>query len=394
MKKKFTLIKNGDIYAPTHLGKKDMLIVGEKIVYMEDQIDSGSLGFPVEVIDLQGKTVVPGYIDQHVHIIGAGGEANFYSRTPEMKIGDIVKNGITTVVGLRGTDGTARDMASLYAKGKALEKEGLTTYIMTGAFGLPVETMIGTVKQDIMFLDSVIGVGEIAVSDRRSAQPTKEELERVLGDAYVAGLMSGKKGFVHFHLGVGERRLSLLKEILTEVEFPANQLIATHVNREENLFWDAVEFAKMGGIMDITSGIAPEIGFDTSISPAKALKMALEAGVPLEQITMSSDANGCMAEYDAAGNFKRLLATSVDSLHQEFRAAVLEHGVPLPDALSIITKNVAKAIGVSSDKGELREDADADFVVLNKNLDIELVFCRGKKAFENGEVLMKGAFEG
>lgn len=99
------LLKNANVYAPEKLGKKDILIEGEKILLMQDTIE-GYEGLPgVETYDLEGKTVVPAYIDMHVHITGGGGEQGPASRVPESQLSEFFKNGITTVVGLLGTDG-------------------------------------------------------------------------------------------------------------------------------------------------------------------------------------------------------------------------------------------------------------------------------------------------
>ena len=102
------LLKNANVYAPEKLGKKDILIEGEKILLMQDTIE-GYEGLPgVETYDLEGKTVVPAYIDMHVHITGGGGEQGPASRVPESQLSEFFKNGITTVVGLLGTDGVTR----------------------------------------------------------------------------------------------------------------------------------------------------------------------------------------------------------------------------------------------------------------------------------------------
>ena len=72
------LLKNANVYAPEKLGKKDILIEGEKILLMQDTIE-GYEGLPgVETYDLEGKTVVPAYIDMHVHITGGRGRHPVY----------------------------------------------------------------------------------------------------------------------------------------------------------------------------------------------------------------------------------------------------------------------------------------------------------------------------
>ena len=120
------LVKNAEIYAPEYLGKKDLLICGGKIECIQDSIRE--LPVECEVLDAEGKILTPGFLDQHVHITGGGGEGSFHTRTPELQMSELVENGITTVVGLLGTDGITRSVDNLYAKTRGLCEEGVSAY--------------------------------------------------------------------------------------------------------------------------------------------------------------------------------------------------------------------------------------------------------------------------
>ena len=124
------LVKNAEVYAPAYLGKQDVLICGGKIERIQERI--GPLPVECEVLDAEGKLLTPGLIDQHVHISGGGGEGSFHTRTPELQLSELIENGITTVVGLLGTDGLTRSVENLYAKTRALCEEGVSAYMMTG----------------------------------------------------------------------------------------------------------------------------------------------------------------------------------------------------------------------------------------------------------------------
>ncbi len=174
------LIKNADLYTPESVGKKDVLVINEKVVRIADKIDADFLSLNVKVVDAMERKVIPGYVDQHVHIIGGGGEAGPYSRTPEVMLSDVVSAGVTTVIGLLGTDGTGRHLESLLAKARGLETEGVSAYIMTGSYEIPLQTITEDARRDIIIIDKVLGVGEIAISDHRSSQPTKDELKRIM----------------------------------------------------------------------------------------------------------------------------------------------------------------------------------------------------------------------
>lgn len=386
------LIRSAEVYAPEPLGRKDVLIGFGKILKIGDRLAEEYGGLEVEVLDADGCILTPGFVDQHVHVIGAGGEAGFFSRTPEMQVSAIVRHGITTVVGLHGTDGTARNIEALYAKVCALEQEGITARMLTGSFEMPSATLTGSVRRDMIFIDKVIGA-KTAVSDRRSSQPSRSDIEKLLAQAYTGGLVSGKRGYTHFHMGVGRRRLDMLADIIRETEIPPYLIIPTHVNRDEALFVQAMELAKMGAVIDITSGIAPEYGFEGTIKPSDAIRRCLENGVDIRNVTMSSDANGSMAVYDAEGRFVGLCVTTVETMHKEFRDLARTKDMPLETALRPVTSSPAAAIGMYPAKGCVREGSDADLIIMDKDLSILKVFAMGKLAADGGDALLKGAFE-
>ena len=386
------LLRSAEVYAPEPLGRKDVLIGFGKILKIGDRLAEEYGGLEVEVLDADGCILTPGFVDQHVHVIGAGGEAGFFSRTPEMQVSAIVRHGITTVVGLHGTDGTARNIEALYAKVCALEQEGITARMLTGSFEMPSATLTGSVRRDMIFIDKVIGA-KTAISDRRSSQPSRSDIEKLLAQAYTGGLVSGKRGYTHFHMGVGRRRLDMLADIIRETEIPPYLIIPTHVNRDEALFVQAMELAKMGAVIDITSGIAPEYGFEGTIKPSVAIRRCLENGVDVRNVTMSSDANGSMAVYDAEGRFVGLCVTTVETMHKEFRDLALTKDMPLETALRPVTSSPAAAIGMYPAKGCVREGSDADLIIMDKDLSILKVFAMGKLAADGGVALLKGAFE-
>lgn len=368
----FTLLKNAHVIAPEDLGVKDILVAGEKIAMIGEGLSLPAV-YDCEVVDCEGNYVVPGFIDSHVHLIGGGGEGGYATRTPEIQLTDITTSGVTTVLGLLGTDGVTRHVASLLAKARGLEDEGITAYIYSGSYEIPTPTITGSVRNDIILIDKVIGTGEIAMCDHRSSQSPKEAYQQITAEARVGGMLSGKAGVVNMHLGDGEDGLKMLYEITKNGEIPKTQIIPTHVNRNKRLFKEAIEWAKQGGIMDVTSSVSPESGSSHSVKSSEAVKQALEAGVNIENITMSSDGNGSMPIFDEAGNNIGVGVASQISILNEFRDMVQKENIAITDAIKIITSNIAKFTKLYPRKGCLANNSDADILVLDKDLQLQHV---------------------
>ncbi len=387
---RYLLIKNADFYAPEPLGRQDILIIGEQVAQVGPSL-SPVPGLAGETIDAAGRTVIPGYVDQHVHIIGGGGESGPYSRTPEVQLSAVTTAGVTTLVGVLGTDGTTRHLESLLAKARALDTEGITAYLLTGSYEVPLNTILSDARRDIIIIDKVLGVGEVAISDHRSSQPTKDELKRVLTQARVGGMLSGKAGVVQFHMGSGKTGLSVILDILEETEIPARHIIATHVNRDESLFLQAMELARRGGYMDITSGVRLKDGFAGGVKPSTAIRRCREAGVPMDHVTMSSDGNGGMSLTLPDGS-QKLLVARLASLHEEVMDAVRE-GVPMETAIRTAGENPARANGLWPRKGTLRPDSDGDLLILDEQMRIDTVAARGRVMVREGRPVVKGTYE-
>ncbi|GAB6137268.1 beta-aspartyl-peptidase [Halanaerobaculum tunisiense] len=386
------LLKNGEVYTPQYVGQKDLLLAGAKIIKLADKISLPQSDFyPVEVIDLEGLKVVPGFIDPHVHLIGGGGEDGFKSRTPEIQLTDLTTAGITTVIGCLGTDGTSRHMTSLLAKARGLEEEGISSYIYTGSYQFPLQTITGNCRADLVLIDKVIGIGEIALADHRSSQPTLDDFKRVTALARTGGLLAGKAGIVHVHMGNGRQGLTYLLEIAEATELPITQFLPTHINRNQRLLDSASDYTSQGGKVDLTTSSTNDPA-DPQIPASKAAKELLEQGVSSQAITFSSDGQGSLPQFDQAGNFVGLGIGNVNSLHKEFRQAVLVEDIPLAVALRFVTANVADILNLAG-KGRIREGTVADLTVLDDELEIDSVLAQGQMMVQAGETCVTGTFE-
>ncbi|HOQ59599.1 MAG TPA: beta-aspartyl-peptidase [Vicinamibacterales bacterium] len=385
------LLKNADVYTPAAIGRADILLAGGRIVMVGPDIEVPAR--LCERVDASGLVAAPGFIDGHVHLAGAGGEGGFATRTPELAFSDAVRGGITTVVGCLGTDGATRSPAGLLAKARALDEEGLSTFVLTGHYAVPVQTLTGSIERDLLLIDKVVGVGEVAISDHRSTQPTFEQFVRVAAEARRGGMLSGKAGVVNVHVGDGPRGLSMLRRAVEETEIPATQFWPTHINRNPALFDEGQAWAKAGGVVDFTTSTVPAFLDAGEVRCGAGLRRMLEAGVDASRVTFTSDGQGSLPDYDAAGELRGLRVGRVTSLAASVRDAVLVEGVPLATALLAVTANPARILKLRG-KGALGAGADADLVLLDPaGLEIDGVIAKGRWLMKGREIVVRGTFE-
>ena len=383
------LLRNANVYAPQALGIRHLLLGGGKVLWMGTDALELPAALAAQDIDLEGRRLIPGLVDGHVHVTGGGGEAGFSSRVPAPDLSRYTRAGVTTVIGLLGTDDVARGTRELVATLNALREQGLGAWGYSGGYHLPPTTLTGSVRGDIVFADPLIGVGEVAISDHRSSQPSLDELLRLASEAHVAGLMTGKAGIVHLHLGDGARGLALVRQALDGSELPPRVFNPTHVNRRKALFDEALALAQRGCTIDITA-FPVEDGEDAWAAD-EALLRYLDSGAPLERVTISSDAGGCLPCFDADGHVSRMDVGDSGALLATLQA-LLARGLPLERALPAFTSNPARLLRLHA-KGRIAVGADADLVVLEADGTIRDVFAGGMAHLRAGALQRRGIFE-
>lgn len=385
----FQLIQNAQLHAPESRGLCHILTAGERIVYIGTELPQLDESLSISQLDLNGATVTPGLIDGHAHITGGGGESGPASRVPSPFLTAFTKAGVTSVVGVLGTDDLTRNTETLVTQAYGLREEGLSAWCHTGGYHLPLTTLTGSARGDIVFIDPVIGVGELAISDHRSSQPTLDEFLRVASEAHVAGLMTGKAGIVHLHLGDGEKRLSLLRAALDQSEIPARVFNPTHVNRNLMLFEDALSLTQAGCHIDLTA--FPDGHIDPGISATEAFLLYQAGGYPARQLTISSDGGGCLPSFDERGELTRMGIGDSQTLHDTLKQ-LLGEGVALDAILPSMTSNVADLLRLRS-KGRLNPGLDADLLVLDDQHNIQHVMARGRWHVRDYKPLIHGTYE-
>ncbi|MDP0489197.1 MAG: beta-aspartyl-peptidase, partial [Fusobacterium sp. JB020] len=319
--------------------------------------------------------------------IGGGGEGSFKTRVPEVNLSDLIKGGVTTVVGLLGTDCLTRSVENLVAKTKALKEEGINAYCLTGGYEFPSPSLTGNVKKDIVFIDEIIGI-KLALSDHRSSIVTNSELARLASEARVGGMLSGKAGYVTLHMGNGARSIKPIFEVLKDTDIPINHFRPTHVGRKKELFYDCIEFNKMGGYIDITADDRGNI-----MKVTELFKILIENKGDLSKVTLTSDGNGSWSNYDSSGKMIEIGAAKCNVVLEKIIELAKEDIFSLDQALKFGTSNVADALGISNKRGYIKEDYFADLVILDEHLELDGVISNGRIMMEDKEILVKGTYE-
>ena len=398
MKTALTVLRNARVFAPQALGVVDLVLAGESIAAILDRGTTIS-GIPATEIDAEGRIVCPGFVDNHVHVLGGGGGLGFGSRAPEIQASQLARAGITSVIGMLGFDATTKSMASLVAKTKGLREDGLSAFCLTGAtLEHPVPTLTGKIRTDIAFVEEIIGVGEISISELGYGYDSYGAGAQYLAEAAVAGLLAGrlarKSGYLC--LQVPPYLSQVLKPVFDVVEktgIPISHFVPSHVNQTEGYMSDAERWGQRGGWVDIGANYSPENNYARATLPSKAYTRLLQAGVPLAQILLSSDGNGAPPKEEKGENKPRVANyMPVGALHAAWRRIVQEEGAAVEDALRIVTSNVARATGLAS-KGEIVVGKDADLLVLNEDLSIHSVIARGRMFVQDGAPVVRGMFD-
>lgn len=373
-------IKNAHVYAPQDKGIQDVWIAGGKIEAVSKTLP---IIDGIDCIDATGKILTPGLIDRHVHITGGGGEGGFCTQAPAVTASRLIHGGLTTVVGLLGTDGITRSVENLVAKAKGLKDQGISVYCMTGAYGYPSTTITDSVQKDIVFVEEIIGC-KLALSDHRSSHVTSEELMHLASDVRVAGMLSKKAGILTLHLGDEKQGLQMVMDILDQTDISIKTFQPMHVNRNLALLQQAIGFAKRGGTIDITC--------DSTEGVYQALMKIKEEGVCMDQVTLSSDGQGSWSKYDARGNLLQIGVSYVDTIYKQIVYLVKQKNWSMEDALALGCRNVAKALELYPQKGVIQKSSDADLLLWDKDLNLDTVIAQGNILMKNGKLLTKEMF--
>ncbi len=353
------LLKNGSVFINGAFQDTSVLVCYGVIIDLKNILEFKNNELKFEEINCQGLYIIPGLIDPHLHLAGGSGErGGFITQSHRILAAECVRGGITTAVGTLGVDTTTITMRALLASTMAMNQAGLTARAYTGGYDVPPKTLFGSVHDDIVFVKEIIGVGEIAIADRRAAEPSLAQLAKICVDAYVAGMLSGKCGVTHIHVGAGKNKLKTIEALLSEFEIIPAQLYLTHIERNEELIFEGIKLAHKGCYID----------FDVSLLDLeKSYTVFQNSNGDSHRLTFSSDAG----------------VGSPSDLWQEIRKCVLQFNMSLVQLLPHVTSIPAKVLQFKN-KGSLFKGADADLICVSQdNLEIIHVMAHGKWLMQN-----------
>lgn len=382
----FKLIKGARVFCPEDQGIKDLLIGRDTIWEIKENISAGEIPGNPEIYDASNRILMPGIIDPHVHIIGGGGAGGLNSRNKEIAIEQIIDAGVTTVVGCLGFDRTSRSLKSLLLKARALEELGLTAYILSGSYSLPSLTLTGSVEEDLILIDKVIGV-KLALGETLANWPETRDIQNLLAECLRGGHLGGKPGFLQIHLGAnGNAWKNSFLKILKDSHIPFSRVVFTHANRSSDTFNVFADYLKEGGYIDLTTSYTPEER-PGSLTVLESIQGLVSKNIPLERVTLSSDSNATRILPD-----KTMKYLPVKTIFEVTRKLCQSGVIPMDQAVSLVTRNAAQVIGCSRKKGSLEVGKDADLIILNRDFELEAVLLKGVWAKKKGVTLISDPF--
>jgi beta-aspartyl-dipeptidase (metallo-type) len=335
-----TVVEGAEVYEPEPQGCSTIVILGDKIacVGKGSHIEWDRLDVGVQHIDGRGMVAIPGLIDPHEHLIGGSGESGFATQTPEIFLQELVYAGITTVVGCLGVDTTTRTMPALLAKAKGLRQQHISAFLWSGGYPVPPATLTGTIMTDLLYVEEIIGAGEVAIADHRSSKPTAPELARLVNDVRNGGLLAGKAGVTHFHTGGDLSGLGLLRDLIDHYEVDPKCLYPTHVERSEALMLEGINLTTRGVTVDIDT-------YEEDLH--RWVRFFLDHGGDMRRLTVSTDA----------------AINSPGTLFKQMMHCV-QHGIKLEQLLPCVTTNTARVLKLKG-KGRLAAGMDADVLLFS-----------------------------
>lgn len=335
-----------------------------------------------------GKTVVPGFVDVHIH--GAGGHDVMEGTSEALEIiaATVARHGTTSLVATTVTASEAQTCASVAAISRFILAAGLS----------PARELTAEIV-GIHFEGPFISPARRGVHPAEwIAAPSPAYLARILeharGTAQILTLapeLPGARELITLARSAGlvvslGHTNATYQEARTAIADGARH--AAHVFNAMRPFSHR-ETGVLGAVLT-SPEVSAELIADGVHVDAPAMRMLVDVKTP-ERVILVSDGISATGMPDGKyqlGTFKVTvsegvcrnaqgkLAGSTLTLDRALRNMVAL-GVPLISAVRMVTSNPARQIGSGAKKGVLAAGADADLVLLDANLQVSGVMTRG-----------------
>jgi len=337
-------------------------------------------------VSASGQTAIPGFIDVHIH--GAGGHDVMEGTEQAMSTvaKTLARHGTTSFVATtvtaspdatcRSVEGIAhyitRQFEALQTKAEVLGIHYEGPFISKVRRGVHPAEWVQLPNAEMLqrFLQAAAGNARIltiapellgAIPCMKAAREAGVVVAMGHTDATYeqarAGIAHGAHHAVHVYNAMrpfSHRDSGVIGAVLTSPEVTA-ELIADGVHVEEAAMRLLLQAKGAGRVILISDGLSAT-GMPDGKYTLGGFEVTVSGGV--------------------CRNSEGKLAGSTLTLDRALRN-VVALGIPLVDAVRMLTANPAKLLGIEFKKGALRTGADADIVLLDESLQVTNVWTRG-----------------
>jgi N-acetylglucosamine-6-phosphate deacetylase len=338
-------------------------------------------------IQATDSTAIPGFVDVHIH--GAGGhdvmEANetalstITGRLAAFGTTSLLATTITAsaddtcrsvegiakyISGQYQTSDTRAEILGIHFEGPFLSKERrgvhpaewlqlpsaelLQRFLQAAAGNARILTIAPELLGATPCIDAARSLGMVVSIGHTDATYEQARAAVAHGAHHATHVYNAMRPFTHRDPGV-------IGAVLTTPEVTA-ELIADGIHVDEIAMKVLLQAKGAQGVVLISDGTSAT-GMPDGEYMLGGLKVTVNGGV--------------------CRNAEGRLAGSTLTLDRALRN-IVGLGIPLADAVRMLTLNPATLLGIEFKKGALRTGADADIVLLNDGLEIERVWARGR----------------
>jgi N-acetylglucosamine-6-phosphate deacetylase len=345
-----------------------------------------SLPSGAQEVSATGQTAIPGFIDVHIH--GAGGHDVMEGTNEAMSV-------VAKTLARHGTTSFVATTVTASPEDITRSVEGIARYITQQLSTGASQAEVLGIHYEGPFLNKVRrGVHPAEWIQLPSAELLQRFLRAAAGNARILTIAPELLGAIPCVKAAREAGLVVAMGHTDATYEQARAAIAQGVRHAVHVYNAMRPFSHRDsgviGAVLTSSEVTGELIADGVHVEEAAMRMLLQAkgaaGVILISDGLSAtgmpDGKYMLGKFEvtvAGGvcrNAEGKLAGSTLTLDRALRN-VVALGIPLADAVRMLTLNPATLLGIEFKKGALRTGADADIVLLDENLQVTNVWTRG-----------------